>query len=241
MFEKLRKPFLLVLCLVVLAVSCISFAYSSADSLELTPAPTSQYTTLVGTLNVIKTRPDTKSILKFQLNTEKGPFILSGTTAGIEKFDGEIIEVTGNYVNSILDTYPPRFSIVSIKPFGLTKIHTITSYKPYYYADGHTSIEYSSPGGNCTISWRDYSDYAFFNGRVTVGSSTYDIQLVSPTFATVDTITGKFNITKNGFPVATSVPGKVYGLNQNTGSYFKFYSDDTRWHLSAFITYRFDY
>jgi hypothetical protein len=120
MFEKLRKPFLLVLCLVVLAVSCISFAYGPSDSLELTPAPTSKYTTVLGTLKVIKTKPDSKSILQFQFNTEEGQCILSGSTAGIEKYDGETLEVTGSYVRNIIDAYPPRFCIVSYKPIGLT-------------------------------------------------------------------------------------------------------------------------
>lgn len=70
--------------------------------------------------------------------------------------------------------------------------------------------------------------------------------MVSISNSTADSVEGLWDIKKDGKLVATGIVGKLYGLNQTVGNYFKFYGGTTQnnnmiWHVSGYITYRLDY
>ncbi len=138
-------------------------------------------------------------------------------------------------------------SSASILPIPVTNVHNVVSEKPLYVKDGLTGTWYDSVKGKCVISWQDNTRYGFYNARLTVYDPTaaanisYEFQLVSIANCSSDTIEGIFDIKKNGALVASGVTGKLYGLDQAVGNYFKFYSTGDVWHMSAYITSRVDY
>ena len=211
-----------------------------------------QYDVLQGVLSV--TKPDVvvdksmDALYKFNLKTDTGLYELIGNTKGLEQYNGQKIEVKGHHVMTLLPQYPPMFNVVSYSIIEtipeISNTHTIISNKPLYFsAQKEGSAEVSR--GNCTISWAEGTDKAFFNAKLTLvkdkQKSDYEFELAAVKTSTDESIIGLFNIRKDGIIVAKEIPGKLYGLAQPLNDYFKFYSDDMQWHMSAFITYRIDY
>ncbi|MGX4583194.1 hypothetical protein [Paenibacillus chitinolyticus] len=125
----------------------------------------------------------------------------------------------------------------------VTSVHSIWSTKPIQVIDNGTA--YKAKAGNVIISWTNEplssGDSGFFNAIVQANGSQYEFRLVSFGSSTNDEIVGKFDIYKNSTLVASSVAGTAYGLSQPVGNYFKFYDTTQQWHVSAYITSRFDY
>ncbi|MDB5053713.1 MAG: hypothetical protein JWM44_1763 [Bacilli bacterium] len=124
-----------------------------------------------------------------------------------------------------------------------TYVHSIWSQTPLYVEDNGTW--YTATGGNTIISWTDVAlssgNTGFFNAIVNVGVNLYEFRLKTFSSSTASQINGTFDIYKNSVLVATSLTGSVYGLNQATGNYFKFYDSSSLWHVSAYIDSRKDY
>ncbi len=209
-----------------------------------TPTPALQY--IKGTLLVKETAP-----LTYELKTTDGPYTLKGNTDGMEKYANMQVEVCGNV--SPLKIYPPIFNVVSYKllseptPVKDPKVHTIISNKPLFFSE--TSVgSISSPdslSGSTTLSWKEGSKTAFFNSRITVSSKeiniNYEIELIETITSTRESITGLFNIIKNGTVIAKGVKGEAYGLSYGVGEYFKFYSQECNLSLASYITQRLDF
>lgn len=132
-------------------------------------------------------------------------------------------------------------------PLPIYDVHNIESERSLYLKDGITGRWFDQTRGTAIISWRDRTRYGFFNARITAFdplaniSIRYEFQLIAVGNCDDDYIDGLFDITKDGVLVASGIHGKLYGLDQPVGQYFKFYSDNDVWHMSAYITDRFDY
>jgi hypothetical protein len=129
-------------------------------------------------------------------------------------------------------------------------VHSIIAQKPLYLVDGSTGASYNVLKGCATIAWKDGTRDGFFNVKVQVANVfiplEYEFQLVAIGNCSATMIEGIFDVKRNGVLVASGIVGRVYGLDQPVGSYFKFYGGDsscfdTKWHVSAYITARVDY
>lgn len=224
---------------------------------EPTPVPTPEpiYDVLQGTLKLVDiTTPESSKLsYQYQLSTKNGVYQLIGSTSGLEKYNGMEVEVKGSYVMTILPILPtelPLFSVVSYRliseptPAPSGTVHNVISDRPLYSwgpIDGDVKVL----DGKCVISWMEGTNNAVFKARLTVlkgiQKADYEYELVAAKTSDKDSITGIFNIRKDGVVIAKEVPGKVYGISGPVGEYFKFYSEDTNWHLSAYITSRVDF
>lgn len=225
-----------------------------------------RYDVLQGLLTVLKPEPSEEIVLdnpyKFQLETEKGAaYSLIGDTKGLEQYNGQTVEVKGNYVPTLLPQYPGLFNVVSYTPIvpvptpvptpvSPSNVHTIISEKPLGFSEPISgavgNFTENLAGGSCTISWVENTGKAFFNAKLTVINDEnqkvdYEFELATVKISGKDSIKGLFNVKRNGELVAKEISGELYGLNQPVGSYFKFYSSDTNWHMSAYITNRIDF
>lgn len=129
-------------------------------------------------------------------------------------------------------------------------VHTVVSEKPYILTDGENGSTYYHLEGYCTINWKDKTRYGSYFAKIFVHDSpirlVYEFTCISISNSNDDFIEGLWDIRRNGVLVASGIVGKLYGLNQPVGSYFKFYGGDTQcntntWHMSAFVVDRFDY
>lgn len=117
--------------------------------------------------------------------------------------------------------------------------HQIFSDKPLYIHDADTDKWYDNVKGTVDIKWSNYVSMAkSMTADLQVDDGTYQFTLVTTDSCSPDSIEGTFNIIKNGVLVASNIKGQVYGLSLAEGNYFKFYSADTKWHFSAYITKR---
>ncbi|MCX7746135.1 MAG: hypothetical protein N2645_04455 [Clostridia bacterium] len=126
------------------------------------------------------------------------------------------------------------------------KIHTVTSVKPIYVKDPTIGLDFLQvSSGNCTISWAEGTKSAFYNAKLTVMNGlkpvVYEFRLTYAIQSDSDSIEGLFDVLRDGIPIAKEVHGRIYGLSQKEGNYFKFYSDGEKWHMSGYITCRLDY
>ena len=128
--------------------------------------------------------------------------------------------------------------------------HTIISEKPLYLKDGDAGESYKNLRGEIHISWTDLTRYGYFAAKVAPQNSPvflkYEFILVAVSKSDDYEIEGLWDIKKNGVLVAEGIVGSLYGLNQSVGNYFKFYGGDSQcntntWHLSGYITDRFDF
>ena len=215
------------------------------DVPQPTPTPV-DYQTIKGSLSVTKLPAAESKELNgwtytFSLKTQSGDVSLSGNTKGLEMYSGFDVEVTGNY--SPLTIYPPIFVVESYKVIPKTtiacKTHTIISDKALYVSMPDTS--FTEATGYTTISWTEGTQNAFYSSKLNVGKDVYEFQLVSAKISYSQEITGLFNILKNGEVIMKEIPGQLYGLTEPVGSYFKFCSEDNKWHMSAYITNRLDF
>jgi len=129
-------------------------------------------------------------------------------------------------------------------------VYSVIAQKPYILVDGETGQTYNQLSGTCTMNWKGKTRYGFFNAKIDVVNSpvrlSYEFQLVAISNCSNSEIEGIWDIKRNGSLVASGIVGKLYGLDQPVGAYFKFYGGDSlcyaeKWHLSAFITERIDY
>ena len=83
---------------------------------EPTPTPIPELKSITGTLTVTKPEVVEGDLEEYgyELKTESGPVTLNGKTEGLEKYDGQEVEVTGEY--SMLAIYPPIFIVETYKP-----------------------------------------------------------------------------------------------------------------------------
>ncbi|ATB42865.1 hypothetical protein CYFUS_008344 [Cystobacter fuscus] len=119
--------------------------------------------------------------------------------------------------------------------------HSIWSTQGYYLNVPGVSTTVSS--ANMSFNWTEGTGLAFVNAQAKVPSGDlYAFQLVSVTApTTADEIVGLWNVSKNGAPLCTGCAGSAYGLSLPLNSYFKIYVGNYSYHLSGFITNRYDY
>jgi inhibitor of cysteine peptidase len=225
---------------------------------EPTPTSTPIYDVLQGTLKLVEimTPQSSKQPYQYQLSTKNGVYQLIGNTSGLEKYNGMIVEIKGSYVMTLLPILPtelPLFNVVSYNlvaptptpiPAPSGTVHNVISDKPLYSwgpVDGDVRVI----DGKCIISWMEGTNNAVFKAKLTVlkdiQKADYEYELVAAKTSDKESIIGVFNIRKDGVVIAKEIPGKVYGIGGPVGQYFKFYSEDTNWHLSAYITSRVDF
>ena len=121
----------------------------------------------------------------------------------------------------------------------LSKTHTILSEKAMQIAI--EGFQHAEATGFTTISWTEGTERAFFSSKLNVGKEVYEFELVSVKQADPESIIGIFNVKKNGELVKKDIMGKLYGLSFREGDYFKFYSEDEKCHMSAYISKRLDF
>ena len=128
--------------------------------------------------------------------------------------------------------------------------HTVISEKPLYLTDGLTGHNYNFLEGDIHISWTDFTRYGYFYAKVIPFDSPikleYEFILVAVGTADKSEIEGLWDIKINGSLVAEGIVGKLYSLTAPVGDYFKFYGGDSQcntmvWHLSGYVTDRFDF
>ena len=133
-------------------------------------------------------------------------------------------------------------------------VHTVISNRPLCVKDGDTGMWYCTPPdpikGFVAMTWKEDEPGASFYAKVKIKLQDqvveYRFECAAPTDTGPDYIHGLWNISRDGMPVCTSCIGRAYGLNAPVGKYFKLYIGDTfsygeKWHLSAFVTSRFDF
>jgi hypothetical protein len=120
-------------------------------------------------------------------------------------------------------------------------VHSLWSTQGLYVSE--PGVFYSPTSANTAISWKEDSASAFINARATIASGDqYEFQLVSVSgIPSASEVQGVWNVSKNGAPLCKMCTGRAYGLNQAIGSYFKIYVDGERYHISGYITSRYDY
>lgn len=127
--------------------------------------------------------------------------------------------------------------------------HSVWSAKPLYVTDWATHTQHKTfASGNAAFAWTQTTTraYAHAVAKVTAALS-YDFMLISTTSSDGDSITGRWNVRRNGTLVCSNCIGKAYGLSQPVGSnYFKIYVGTAaayaeHWHYSGYITNRFDF
>lgn len=128
--------------------------------------------------------------------------------------------------------------------------HSVWSDKPLMVIDGQTGTSYNSfTSGNAATAWTEGTVRAYVRAFAVIKPKlTYDFELVKVTSSDADTISGLFDVKRNGVLVCNKCVGKAYGLSQAaTGSnYFKIYVGTPagyaeKWHYSGYITSRFDF
>lgn len=211
------------------------------DVPQPTPAP-EDYQTIKGSLSVTKDTDEIYgTVYNLLLKSQSGPATLSGNTKGLENYDGYEIEVTGTY--SLLKIYPPIFIVESYKiisePTLVSNTHTIISDKALYFSI--PDVPFVEATGSTTISWTEGTQSAFYSSKLSVGKDVYEFILVSAKTSNSNSITGLFNILMNGEVIVKEIPGELYGLSEPVGGYFKFYSEDMKWHMSSYVTGRIDF
>lgn len=126
--------------------------------------------------------------------------------------------------------------------------HSVWSDKPLMVRDWATHKEYTTfEKGDAAFAWTQATPRAYAHALAIVNPNLrYDFMLISITGSTVDTILGRWNVTRNGVLVCGNCVGKAYGLDQAVGNYFKIYVGTPaayaeHWHYSGYITNRFDF
>ena len=143
----------------------------------------------------------------------------------------------------------------SLKP--VKTVHTVISEKLLYLADGDTGEWYDEVKGCATMSWQNRKRCGFFNAKAFLYPkdllgveepmrTIYNFALVAIGNSNGDSIEGLWDIRKNGKLVCKGCVGKAYGINLPIGEYFKIYIGDSecsdeKWHLSGYITDRYDF
>ena len=141
-------------------------------------------------------------------------------------------------------------ALLSVPALGQTT-HSVWSDKPFLVKDGASGKEYKVfAKGDAAFAWTQATlrAYAHAAGVISSPALTYDFMLVKTTSSNVDSISGLFDVKRNGVLVCHNCVGKAYGLNQpaGVGNYFKIYVGTPagyaeKWLYSGYITNRFDF
>ncbi|HEX8539904.1 MAG TPA: hypothetical protein VF664_20755 [Cystobacter sp.] len=121
-------------------------------------------------------------------------------------------------------------------------VHSVWSNQGLYVSEPGAGATPSS--ARFTINWQEAnSASAFINAQATTSAGVrYEFSLVSVSGdPSADMVRGLWNVTRNGAPLCSMCAGSAYGLSQAPGAYFKIYVDGERYHLSGYITNRYDY
>ena len=126
--------------------------------------------------------------------------------------------------------------------------HNVWSTRPLYVTDWATHAHFSSfVSGNASFAWTQATPRAYAHALAIVTPTLrYDFMLISTTSSNNDSITGRWNIKRNGVLVCTKCIGKAYILSAPIGNYFKIYVGTPlayaeQFHYSGYITNRFDF
>jgi hypothetical protein len=126
--------------------------------------------------------------------------------------------------------------------------HSVWSTKPLYVNDWATHAHYDAfVSGNAAFAWTQMTPRAYAHALAIVTPNLkYDFMLVTVTGSDADSITGRWNVRRNGVPMCSNCIGKAYILSQPIGNYFKIYVGTSavyaeHWHYSGYITSRFDF
>jgi hypothetical protein len=126
--------------------------------------------------------------------------------------------------------------------------HSAWSEKPLMVRDGATGTQYDAfLKGDAAFAWTQATTRAYGHSLAKITAAlNYDFMLVSTTSSDADTISGRWNVRRNGVLVCANCIGKAYGLSQPVGNYFKIYVGTPamyaeKWHYSGYITSRFDF
>jgi hypothetical protein len=144
------------------------------------------------------------------------------------------------------------FSLILIVTFSGSALaqasHNVWSDKPLYVIDWATHKQYDAfVKGDASFAWTQATPQAYAHALAIVTPAlSYDFMLISVSSSTVDTISGKWNVRRNGILMCANCIGKAYGLNQPIGQYFKIYVGTPavyaeHWHYAGYITNRFDF
>ena len=126
--------------------------------------------------------------------------------------------------------------------------HSVWSTKPLYVNDWQTHKQYDAfVKGDAAFAWTQATPQAYAHALAIVTPALrYDFMLISVSSSTIDTVSGRWNVRRNGVLVCANCIGKAYGLDQPIGNYFKIYVGTPvayaeHWHYSGYITNRFDF
>lgn len=247
-------------CSVYISVS--ASAYNTSFYAKSTPVKS---TTLSGI--IVKHNPGVPISKEMtSLKASETTYILNGNIKSINKYIGYNAEITGRistgsqgiqyfYVQSYkiiakpgttstaspLPTSAAPTVTPSPTPTASAKTHTLESDKILYLSDPNISNMMFAQG-NINVKWTENTQDASFEAKVYVPelnvNANYEFKLVEAVTCSSDTITGTFNIIRNGNLVEEKISGTLYGLNNPVGSFFKFFTDGEKWHLSAYVTKR---
>ena len=128
--------------------------------------------------------------------------------------------------------------------------HSVWSDKPLFVRDGATGKEYKVfVKGDAAFAWTQATIRAYAHAVGVISPAlNYDFMLVKTTSSDATSISGLFDIKRNGVLVCHNCVGKAYGLDQPAGvsNYFKIYVGTPaayaeKWLYSGYITSRFDF
>jgi hypothetical protein len=131
-----------------------------------------------------------------------------------------------------------------------TDVHSVIGQKPFVLVDGLSNTTFNNITGTVSMNWKERTRYGFFNAKIAVLNTfaplEYELQLIAVGNSSASELEGLFDIKRNGVLIASGIVGKLTGIDQPVGQYFKFFGGDSqnntnKWHLAAYITYRCDY
>jgi hypothetical protein len=126
-------------------------------------------------------------------------------------------------------------------------VHSVWSDdRPIYVIDGDTGVTYTPTSGDSASNWQETTPQGFSHAVATTSNGLYEFRLITVSANDYDSLTGLWDIYRNGTLACNHCVGKAYGLSGAVGGYFKIYAGTPlayaeKWHFSAYITNRFDY
>jgi hypothetical protein len=125
-------------------------------------------------------------------------------------------------------------------------VHQISSDSPLVVKDGSTGASYTPSYGYSSSNWQITTPQAFSHAIALTDGGQYEFRLVRVSGSDDSSITGLWDIYRDGALVVDNAIGKAYGLDGAVGDYFKIYVGTPtayaeNWLFSGYITHRFDY
>lgn len=128
--------------------------------------------------------------------------------------------------------------------------HSVWSDKPYLVKDEVPGKEYKNlVKGHAAFAWTEATVRAYAHAVAVVSPVlNYDFMLIKTTSSDADSISGLWNVHRNGVLVCANCVGKAYLLSQPAApaNYFKIYVGTPaayaeKWGYIAYIKERFDF